>query len=356
MMRPPRRLVENLEEAQRLRALGKLNKASVPARRAYALAEEHLPPGHPSRQEAARTLGTLLLNLNQKEEARRLLLESGDLPADEAAGPDLDRRNNEVFVRMQSGLSPELGRFAEEVLRDARAQLPPEADAVTVAMANLGQIREHLGDLHAAEKLFTEVLDLRRRKGSPPELIVPALLDLARLRLRTGRHTKADPLYREALELQEASGKEGFELAITLNQLANVCMHLGRNDEALTHLERSVRLRQEALGNDHPQIATGLHGLAALHMKLERHEEADAALEAAWRILDRSLGSENPRTIQFVMERGMVRLGQGRATPGLEHLRKAEALARSLPPHHPLRAQIAATLEAGLELQRKLGT
>ena len=48
-----------LQEAHALRALGKVSKAEQAARRAYALAEEHLPSSHPARQLAARTLGML---------------------------------------------------------------------------------------------------------------------------------------------------------------------------------------------------------------------------------------------------------------------------------------------------------
>ena len=90
---------------------------------------------------------------------------------------------------------------------------------------------------------------------------------------------------------------------------------------------------------------------------MDRYDEADADLQTAWFISYRSLGANDPRTVQFVTERGMVRIAQGQATLGLEHLRKAESLtAGSLPEEHPLRQQIMGAIWAGLELQKRLGT
>ena len=85
---------------------------------------------------------------------------------------------------------------------------------------------------------------------------------------------------------------EGPGLAVTLNQLAHVCMRADRDEEALEHLSRSLRIRRESLGEDHPQVATALHGIANMHAKMERYDEADAALQTAWFITDRSLGAD----------------------------------------------------------------
>ena len=108
--------MENLEQAEGLRQLGKLNKAALPARRAYSLAEKHLPTSHPIRQAAARTLGLILRQLNQQQEAERLLRESGDLGGSEADEADIDRRNSEIAFLLQSDPTPKLAALADEVL------------------------------------------------------------------------------------------------------------------------------------------------------------------------------------------------------------------------------------------------
>src|ERR1017187_10209061 len=108
MKRPPADLLKSLQEAEALLASGKVNKAAQSARRAYFLAEKHLPVSHPSRHDAARMLGQLLLNLNQKSEAERLLRESGDVPASPDAAADVDQRNNQATIRVQqASLSPD---------------------------------------------------------------------------------------------------------------------------------------------------------------------------------------------------------------------------------------------------------
>lgn len=362
MSRVPLRLHENLENAKLLLDQGQINRAARHARTAYAMAEEHLAPDHAVRKEAARTLGLLLLNLRQPEEAARLLEESGDRPRetmeDGDARDEIGRSNNETFLRLQQGDESVLS-WAQQVLTRARASLPPDSSELSVAIANVGHALERNGDLKGAEHNFKEVLDLRRRALPDDDpLLVMSLMDVARMHLRGGRARKAEPLYREALRLQEAhDGPDHPSVGIILTQLASICEALGNTDEALAMLERSLSIRRSSLGPDHPQVAVALHGLASLHMNAENHDEADRMFEQACHLLDRSLGPDNPRSLQFLMERGMNRLGQGQATLGLQHLSLARDRATStLPPSHPLRQQIDAIIDAGRELQRKLGT
>ena len=123
MRRPPDKLLKALDEAETLSRANKISRAAQAGRTAYALALEYLPPGHPERMRAARVLGLLLMNLNQKAEAERLLRESGDLKADGEIEAQVSARNTEASLRIQQGVTDEVVDFAGETLYFARQHL-----------------------------------------------------------------------------------------------------------------------------------------------------------------------------------------------------------------------------------------
>lgn len=336
MKRPPQKLLNALQEAETLKDANKISKAAQSARSAYAMAVEYLPASHPERRRAARILGLLLLNLNQKGEAEKLLRESGDLTSDGEIDAQVSARNNAVGLQMQQGATRETLQAALDNLAFARTHLAPDAVGTTMAMAHLGHILEQLGDLKAAEKVFAEVLELRRSAPPNSELLVAALLDLARIYLRNERHTKCEPLYKEALQMQEEQGNQDLGLAVTLNQYGAVCNRMGRHAEALEHLQRGLDLRRSILGADHPQVATGLHGLVALYTKLEQYEKADEALQQCWLISDRG----RPRSPQNPAISGRARNELDR--PGARARRRGpdpdaqgQKIGRGLPSRRP---------------------
>ena len=356
MKRAPEKLLKALNEAEALHNANKISKAAQAGRQAYALAVEYLPVGHPERRRAARVLGLLLMNLNQKAEAERLLVESGDLQADGEIEAQVAARNTQATVRLQQGVTQETMTMVVENLQFAEEHLAADSKGVTMAMANLGMACEQNSDLKACEKIFSEVLRLRRAAGEREELLVAAILDLARIYLRTDQIRKCEPLYREALRLQEASGDEGLGLAVTLNQYGAVCQKLGRPQEAIQHLERSLALRRSILGADHAQVAISLRGLARVYLELEDGAKADEAMDMAWRINDRALGPHHPKTLQILVERGLNMMGMGpaRAAEGLELVRKGDALAAVLPSNDPMRRDIRGFLATAEELYRRM--
>lgn len=355
MKRAPEKLLKALQEAESLQAANKISKAAQAGRQAYALAAEYLPGGHPERRRAARVLGLLLMNLNQKGEAERLLLESGDLVVDGDLESQMAARNTHAGLRLQQGVSDEVVVMVLENLKFAREHLPPESVGVILALANAGKLAEAGGDMKAAERFFSEALSLTR-PGQDQQLLVGTLLDLARIHLRGERISKCEPLYREALQIQEASGDQDIALAINLNQYGAVCHKLGRTEEATRHLERSLELRRSILGADHAQVATAMHGLARVYLDSSQDQKAEEILEQAWRITDRALGPDHPKTLQYLVERATCIMGQGpqRALEGLKLVRRADKLSAQLSPHDPTRRQVLNFLNMCEQLYAKM--
>lgn len=349
-MTPHQELLKTLQQAEALKEANKLSKAAQLARAAYGLAVEHLAVEHPDRKAAARLLGLLLLNLNQKAEAERLLGESGDL------GSSVTSRTTQASLLMQQGQLPEALELSSDTLEQASRQFGPKSREAIMAAAVTAQIYEQMGDLEQAHMLFNHILNLRRQNDYGPELLVHALLDLARVYLRCNQLSRCEPLYSEALRLQETLGEADLALAVTLNQYGAVCQRLGRSQEAIEHLERSLQLRRSILGADHAQVATALHGLVAVYMDQEDYQKADEALEMAWRISDRALGPGHPKTLQYLTERGLNLIGMGkeRAREGLALVRQAGQLSEDLAPRDPHRLQIAQFLASAEAVWAKM--
>lgn len=355
MKKAPEKLLKALTAAETLQAANKISKAAQAGRQAYALAVEYLPLGHPERRRAARVLGLLLMNLNQKGEAERLLLESGDLVVDGDLESQMAARNTHAGLRLQQEITDEVAQMVLENLQFAKSHLPPESIGMILALSNNGKLAEAGNDMKVAERIFSDALGLARTVGNQ-EVLVGVLLDLARIYLRTERISKCEPLYREALKLQEASGEQDIGLAVNLNQYGAVCHKLGRSAEALQHLERSLELRRSILGADHAQVATAMHGLAKVYLDTEQDGKAEKILEQAWRITDRALGPDHPKTLQYLVERGTCLMGQGpeRALEGVELVRQADRLSAGMPPQDPTRRQILTYLSMCEQLYEKM--
>jgi len=350
----PEKLLKALQEAERLQAANKLNKALQAARQAYRLALDYLPAGHPERRRAARVLGMVLTSLNQQPEAERLLRESGDLPADAARASQLDARNSEFLLRLhREGASVELLSLAASNVDFAAQHLELDSDEATTAQAHLGRLLEQMGEFGLAERAYSEVLNLRRTRGVEGHLMVWALLDLARIFLRMERLAKSGQMLKVALRLQQAQGEQTLTLAVTHHQCGKVCLQRGNPEEALEHLQQSLAVRRSLLGANHPEVAVAVYELASAYLELEDYPQVNETMEMAWSLSQRSLGEDHPQTLQFLAERGLHLMTSGaRVSEGLQMVRMAHSLAENQPFEERVHEHLRLTRKSAEEIAR----
>ena len=194
----------------------------------------------------------------------------------------ISAKNHEMVIHLQHDQSPEIQRRAGEIVELARQELGPTPLQLSVALANLGILRENGKDYAGAKKLFVEVLSIRRANDPGPEILAAALRDLARVHHKTQRHAKALALYREALALQENLPDQDLGLAGLLGHFAQACISNGENEQALEYLERAVPLYRETVGDDDPALGAALHLLAGAYAAFRRTAEAEEANREAW--------------------------------------------------------------------------
>lgn len=93
--------------------------------------------------------------------------------------------------------------------------------------------------------------------------------------------------------LQEASIRQ---------TLGNFYGSLGENDEALGHLERTLKLRREKLGDRHLDVAETLVSLSRIYENTGRGVEAEDCLREALAIRERLLGRNDPMVADTVRQ------------------------------------------------------
>src|SRR5207253_2392856 len=98
---------------------------------------------------------------------------------------------------------------------------------------NLGEIYWKQGKLAAAESLFREALEGRRRTVGPNHpTTANVLASLGEMKLEQKRYADAEPLLREAIAIYEKSAPTDWRRSYTQAMLAATLAGLGRRTEA----------------------------------------------------------------------------------------------------------------------------
>jgi len=133
--------------------------------------------------------------------------------------------------------------------------------------------------------------------------------------------------------------------------LGNALHALDREEEALKiHLE-ALAIREATLGPEHPDVAVSLNNLGVIYTQAERYDEAIAVLDRARAIWLRALGPSNPTVLNGILNLGSLHYKRGDRSTAVALFDQGLALARELPPEHPLRlkgTQNAAAMFLGL--------
>ena len=196
------------------------------ARRALALAEQHLGAEHPD-------VATLYHNLGGLDHARGHF----------AAGEPAARRAVEIRQRALAAGHPQVTetQFA--------------ADLAALAGVLDGQ-RKYA----ESEPIYERVLALFEQQLAAGDAaaeyeIAINLNNLAALYANTQRAPQAEPLYRRALMIKERLlGATHPDVAVSLNNLGVLLKGLGRVDEAAEAYGRALAIFEATLAADHPKL------------------------------------------------------------------------------------------------------
>ena len=147
------------------------------------------------------------------------------------------------------------------------------------------------GDYAAAEPLYRRALDAWKTGGPGLERDLALTMgNLATLYRKLGRYAEAEPLYAAALPLLEP------DTGNVRNNLAELHRAEGKYEEAEAEARAALGIFERGAGAESAGVAAALYTLASVYGDLHRAGEALTLLERCLRIQQRLFGPEHPFT------------------------------------------------------------
>jgi tetratricopeptide (TPR) repeat protein len=199
-------------------------------------------------------------------------------------------------------LSLETGQLQDALDKDNKAiaierQLPfINASDKAITLNNLGLVLASLQRFPAAEKAYTEALNLRKDNPAMQVDQAKTLSNLAMLEKDEGHLEAAQRHATQALGLVEnARPTDDTAIASILNTMGLISLAENKLNEAKSSFEKAKALWIETVGAQHPSYAATLSNLGAVESRQGRHKKAQAMFETALAIDEARLGPTHPQ-------------------------------------------------------------
>jgi len=222
------------------------------------------------RAELAATLGKVLLNLGDEEQAIALLQSALD------AEPEMAQRDPALaadihfdlgVAQRRSGLLEQAEVNLLKVLALRGNFLEQESEEMASAWNTLGLVHHTMGEFDAAQVEYEKALAIRQSLEGPDAPTSAATWNnLGALAMKQGKLNAAVEAFERALKIHQKqyAGEEHPDLATTLNNLGMGLEALGKFDDAEACFMESLAMRRRLLAADHPHIAGSINNLGLL--------------------------------------------------------------------------------------------
>jgi predicted ATPase/transcriptional regulator with XRE-family HTH domain len=200
------------------------------------------------------------------------------------------------------GYREEGRRWLEEAL--AKGGDAP-ADARVAGVNALGGLFYRHGDHAAAERHFSEAVELSREAGESP-LIANSLLGLGQVLADLGKYERAVQAFQESISISEGVGDK-VNVAKSLSGLGRVMSRQGDFAQAIVWQEKALVIRRQV--GIPTEIAQNLQNLGVLALKQGDYRRAIAYAEESAAI-DREVGNKEDLTYSLGLA-GKAALGLG---------------------------------------------
>jgi serine/threonine protein kinase len=180
------------------------------------------------------------------------------------------------------------------------------------------------GNIAGAQRWATIGQAVLQRLGGHELLQAWLLNDLGSLYDLEGEKEAQLRVQQEALVLKEkALGRDHPDVGFSEGNVSIALAGLGRNQEALTHVDRSIAVLEAGLGAGHPDLATQLSNRGEILNSLGRYREARQSFERARVIWERELGLDDRNLGYALTGIGLSYLAEGTSTSALVPLERA---------------------------------
>jgi CHAT domain-containing protein/Tfp pilus assembly protein PilF len=225
--------------------------------------------------------------------------------------------------------------------------LGPKHPAVAVSLHNLASLIHDLGDQEQAVVLYQRALAIKEETLGPEHSSVASSLEgLAMLYQEQGKYRQAGQLLRRSLAIREKTlGPEHPDIANSLNNLAALYQEQGDYKQAEPLYQRALAIREKAFGLDHSAFANTLEHLASLHHEQRDYGRAEPLYHRALAIYEKVLGAEHPLVAVSLNNLAAFYYDQGDYGRAVNFLQRGSEVAEK---------NIALTLSIGSQQQKQL--
>jgi non-specific serine/threonine protein kinase/serine/threonine-protein kinase len=301
--------------ASTLRKLGLLERALRPQEQALEIRRRELGDEDPDTLSSVNHIGNLLQNQGKHGEAesyfREALTGRRSALGDEHLNTLISTTNLGVMLKTR-GKFDEAEHLLREALAGFRSMFGDEHPDTMGAINNLASLLCVVGKLDAAEPLLKDALAgarthfgnehpstmaLINNLGSVVYSMGQLLYHQGKLNEALGKLDAAEPLYREALEGRRRKlGDEHPSTLTSINNLSALLHARGKLDDAEPLIREALEARRSTLGDDHPDTLNSIQSMGMLLKDRDKLEEAETLLRDALEGLRRTLGDEHPNT------------------------------------------------------------
>ncbi len=256
-----------------------------------------------------------------------------------AAQEPLRRDSSDARSLIAAGLYDDAEIAARAALAELRSAPGDHAEGVATAADTLVSALIFNGRAASAQTLQLAERTLQAgetRLGPLHAALLPSLMNLGEVLIAAIEFDRAVVVARRALSISERAGFVGLDQARVLGHLGRALGAAGRYDEALSCLERSVRLTEEAVAPGEPELARALEDITLVLQRKGSYDAAGVAIRRAERIQQTSdpLHPAFARTLNLVAQQFWF---EGDLLQSKEASQRAVAVAeQTLRPDHPV--------------------
>src|SRR5206468_1061470 len=132
------------------------------------------------------------------------------------------------------------------------------------------------GLFEQAVGIAVEACNLARQQLGNSDPYATSLNNLAMLYKEMGDYPAAEPIFQQSLEIRRrVLGENHPDYAASLNNLAVLYQDMGNYAAAEPLYQQSLEIRRRVLGENHPSYAASLNNLALLYQDMGNYSAAE---------------------------------------------------------------------------------
>src|ERR1700678_156993 len=164
---------------------------------------------------------------------------------------------------------------------------------------NFGLVMMDAGDWNNAEKLFVQVMDMRKKLlGAEHPDTLTSMANLASTCWNQGRWNEAEQLEVQVMDMRKKLlGAEHPDTLTSMANLASTYQNQGRWNEAEQLEVQVMDMRKKLLGVEHPNTLTSMANIASTYRNQGRWNEAEQLEVQVMDMRKKLLGVEHPDTL-----------------------------------------------------------